>query len=75
MDPKDNTPSPSSENSFSNSIASLIDKTGNNNNDKEVEPNPRNREQSKTKESRKQWSLEGADAPSESTNPTEKPRI
>ena len=48
----------------------MINKGGNNNNGKEVVPNPGNGEQSKTKEFRQQRSLEGADAPSENTNPT-----
>ena len=47
---------------------------GSNNNGKEVVPNPGNGEQSKTRESRKRRSLERADAPSENTNPTKKPR-
>ena len=70
----DNPPSPSSKISFSHNIAALIE-GGNDNNGKEVVPNPGNEEQSKTKESRKWRSLEGADAPSENTNPTKKPRI
>ena len=53
----------------------MIDKAENNNNGKEVVPNPGNREQSNAKESRKPKSLEGADAPSENTNPTKKPHI
>ena len=53
----------------------MFGKGENNNNGKEVVRSYGNREQSKTKESRKRRTMEGADAPSESTNRTKNPRI